>query len=142
VVVLVLATAVIKPAIDGWLTWVNAPLSRSTDRGFGLAPASGAQPGQRTATVAAVPPTVAAATPIPTRAATPTPVTTGQTRRIVNTDGRGVALRATAGGDRLPGKGYDEGATVQAFEQSGEWTRIRGSDGREGWVLTVTLGSP
>ena len=49
-------------------------------------------------------------------------------------------LRACdAGGDRLPGKGYDEGATVQAFEQSAEWTRIRGTDGREGWVLTVTL---
>jgi len=57
----------------------------------------------------------------------------------VNTDGRGVALRGTAGGDRLPGKGYDEEATVQAFETSGEWTHIRGSDGREGWVLTVTL---
>jgi hypothetical protein len=57
----------------------------------------------------------------------------------VNTDGRGVALRAAAGGDRLPGKGYDEGATVQAFEQSGAWTHIRGSDGREGWVLSVTL---
>ena len=24
-------------------------------------------------------------------------------------------------------------------EQSGEWTHIRGSDGRAGWVLTVTL---
>jgi SH3-like domain-containing protein len=50
-----------------------------------------------------------------------------------------VALRATPGGDRLPGKGYDEGVTVTAFERSGEWTRIRGSDGREGWVLSVTL---
>jgi len=38
--------------------------------------------------------------------------------------------------ERLPA---DEGATVQALEQSGEWTRIRGSDGREGWVLNVTL---
>jgi hypothetical protein len=58
----------------------------------------------------------------------------------VNTDGRGVALRAVAGGDRLPGKGYDEGAVVQALEQNGAWTRIRGADGREGWVLSVTLG--
>ena len=39
----------------------------------------------------------------------------------------------------LPGKGYDEGATVSAFERSGEWTHIRGGDGREGWVLSVTL---
>jgi SH3-like domain-containing protein len=83
------------------------------------------------ATVATVAPTVAA-----TR--TPTP-TAGVTRRIVNTDGRGVALRASPGGDRLPGKGYDEGATVQAFESNGQWTRIQGSDGRQGWVLTVTL---
>jgi SH3-like domain-containing protein len=58
----------------------------------------------------------------------------------VNTDGRGVALRLSPGGDRQPGKGYDEGATVTAFESSGQWTRIRGSDGREGWVLSVTLG--
>jgi hypothetical protein len=62
------------------------------------------------------------------------------TRRIVNTDGLGVALRGSPGGDRLPGKGYDEGATVTAFETNGQWTRIRGSDGREGWVLSVTLG--
>ncbi len=71
--------------------------------------------------------------------ATATAVLEGQPRRVVNTDGRGVALRTTPGGDRLPAKGYDEGATVLALEQSGEWTRIRGSDGREGWVLTVTL---
>jgi hypothetical protein len=32
--------------------------------------------------------------------------------RIVTTDGRGVALRATPGGDRLPSEGYDEGAAV------------------------------
>jgi hypothetical protein len=153
-VALTLVAAVIRPGVEGWLAWVNTPLARS-DRGLGLAPAvavpaSGAQPGQSTSTPAAAPPTVAAgarsappaptlATPIPTRAATATPVSTGQSRRIVNTDGRGVALRAAPGADRLPGKGYDEGVTVQALEQSGEWTRIRGSDGREGWVLTVTL---
>jgi SH3-like domain-containing protein len=50
-----------------------------------------------------------------------------------------VALRTSPGGERQPGKGYDEGATVEALEESGEWTLIRGSDGREGWVLTVTL---
>jgi SH3-like domain-containing protein len=59
--------------------------------------------------------------------------------RAVVIDGRGVALRSSPGGDRLPGKGYDEGATVTAFERSGEWTHIRGGDGREGWVLSVTL---
>jgi hypothetical protein len=152
--VLILVGAAIRPGVDGWLAWVNEPLARS-GRSFGLGPAAavpaaGARPGQSTSTPAAAPPTVAAAgraappaptavTAVPTVVATATPVLTGQSRRIVNTDGRGVALRAVAGGDRLPAKGYDEGATVQALEQSGEWTRIRGGDGREGWVLSVTL---
>jgi len=87
--------------------------------------------------VAAAARTAPPATAVPTPAVTATPA--GQARRVVNTDGQGVALRATAGGDRLPGKGYDEGATVQALEQDGAWTRIRGADGREGWVLSVTL---
>jgi hypothetical protein len=153
-IVLILLATAIKPGVDGWLAWVNTPLAR-LDRSFGLAPAvavpaSGAQPGQSTSTPAPAPPTVAAAArsvppaatvaaASPPRAATATAPSTGQTRRVVNTDGRGVALRAAPGADRLPGKGYDEGATVQALEQSGEWTRIRGSDGREGWVLSVTL---
>src|SRR5262245_58447790 len=63
----------------------------------------------------------------------------GQQRRVTNTDGQGVALRAGPGADRLPGKGYDEGAVVTVLEQQGEWTHIRGNDGRDGWVLTVTL---
>ena len=149
VVGLTVSVAAIKPAVDGWLAWVNTPFARQ-DRSFGLAPpvavpASGAQPGHSAPTAAAAPPTIApaagstSATAAPTRAATATPILEGQARRVVNTDGRGVALRATPGGDRLPGKGYDEGATVQALEQSAEWTRIRGSDGREGWVLSVTL---
>jgi hypothetical protein len=152
--VLILVVAAIKPGVEGWLAWVNTPFAGAS-RSFGLAPAvavpaNGAQPGQSTSTPAPAPPTVVAAArsapaaptlaaSSPTRATTSTPGATGQTRRIVNTDGQGVALRATAGGDRLPGKGYDEGASVQALEQSGEWTRIRGSDGREGWVLSVTL---
>jgi len=154
VIVLILAAAVIRPGIEGWLAWVNSPLARS-GQSLGLAPAvavpaSGAHAGQSTSTPATAPPTVAPAqraappaptpaTSSPTRSATVTALSPGQTRRVVNTDGRGVALRAAPGGDRLPAKGYDEGATVQALEQSGEWTRIRGSDGREGWVLTVTL---
>src|SRR5712691_13147420 len=137
VVLLMLVAVALKPAVEGWLAWVNTPLARP-DRSFGLGPAVAV-----TATVASAarstPPPTAVPTPAPTRAATATPVGEGQPRRVVNTDGRGVALRATPGGDRLPGKGYDEGATVQALEQSAEWTHIRGSDGREGWVLTVTL---
>jgi len=41
----------------------------------------------------------------------------------------------------LPAKGYDEGVTVTLLEQDGTWSHIRGDDGREGWVLTVTLGN-
>jgi hypothetical protein len=148
-IALILVATALKPGLEGWLAWVNEPLGRS-GRSFGLGPAaavpaSGAQPGQGSSATAVAPATVAAAaratppapTPIPTPGVTATP--TGQARRIVNTDGQGVALRATAGGDRLPGKGYDEGATVQALEQNGAWTRIRGADAREGWVLSVTL---
>jgi hypothetical protein len=86
--------------------------------------------------VATAPPTAAPATPRPT--ATPASAS-GVRRRVANTDGIGVALRATAGGDKLPGKGYDEGVTVTLLEEQGAWARIRGDDGREGWVLAVTL---
>jgi hypothetical protein len=97
-------------------------------------------PPQPTAAPRSVAPTPAAA---PTRAAAPTPTVSpvpGVRKRVVNTDGIGVALRAAPNGERLPGKGYDEGATVTVLEQAGAWTHIRGDDGREGWVLTVTLG--
>ena len=52
-----------------------------------------------------------------------------------------MALRVSPGGYRLPGKGYDDGDVLTVLEQQGEWTHIRGADGRDGWVLTVTLGS-
>jgi SH3-like domain-containing protein len=69
---------------------------------------------------------------------TPVPLG-GAQRRVANTDGQGVALRDTPGGARLPAKGYDEGTVVMVLEQQGAWTHIRGQDGREGWVLSVTL---
>jgi hypothetical protein len=81
-----------------------------------------------------------AATPSPSaRAVTPTSTASGERVRIANTDGIGVALRDSPGGQRLPGKGYDEGVTVTVLERQGEWTHIRGDDGREGWVLSVTV---
>ena len=144
-----------RPGVEGWLAWVNEPLGQ-VGRSFLLAPVvRPPTPGDQAVQTAPTPAgtlqpatpvaplkTTAPATPtlVPTPRATATPEpSSGVARRIVNTDGRGVALRATPGGDRLPSKGYDEGATVTAFERSGEWTRIRGSDGREGWVLSVTL---
>jgi SH3-like domain-containing protein len=135
VIVAVIAVSAFALAADGWLAWVNTPLgqvSRSVLPSPVAVQPTVAPSAQLTAT-----PSAPAATPRATTAP-PTP-SSGVARRIVNTDGRGVALRSSPGGDRLPAKGYDEGVTVTAFESSGEWTRIRGSDGREGWVLSVTL---
>ena len=81
-----------------------------------------------------------AVTPAPSaRAASPTPA--GERVTVTNTDGIGVALRDAPGGNRLPAKGYDEGETVTVLERQGEWAHIRGDDGREGWVLAVTVPS-
>ena len=128
-----------------WLTYIETPDTDETfaqaTKPFVLGPPNVGTPAPTVVPTAAAKATAAAAAPTaPTAAAKRTPTSTaGVTRRIVNTDGRGVALRASPGGDRLPGKGYDEGATVQAFESNGQWTRIQGNDGREGWVLSVTL---
>jgi hypothetical protein len=138
---------VVRAGAQSWLEWVNAPLVQISNQ-FVLGPVPTAQanpPGPAPATQPAAVATRGSVPATPTAPATVRPTATsaataGVTRRIVNTDGIGVALRGSPGGDRLPGKGYDEGATVTAFEQSGQWTRIRGADGREGWVLSVTLG--
>ncbi|HEY2594682.1 MAG TPA: SH3 domain-containing protein [Chloroflexota bacterium] len=89
-------------------------------------------------TATTVRPVVATTAPSP-RAVTPTVAGGGERVRIANTDGIGVALRDSPGGQRLPGKGYDEGVTVTVLERQGDWTHIRGDDGREGWVLSVTV---
>jgi hypothetical protein len=144
-----------RAVAEGWLAWINEPLQRQgATSPFAIstpgAPPVGANPAAPTSGALAapgVPPTpapqrtaapAAASAAVPTRAATPT--LSGEQRRVINTDGQGVALRGSPGGPRLPGRGYDEGAVVSAFETSGEWTHIRGDDGREGWVLSVTLG--
>jgi hypothetical protein len=93
-----------------------------------------------TAAATSAPAAAPTSAPAPTHpAATATASIAGQRRKIANTDGQGVALRASPGGDRLPGHGYDEGDTVTLLDQSGQWAHIRGDDGREGWVLAVTL---
>ena len=130
-VMLGLGIAVVRPAIAGWLAWVNTPLGalsqNSVQRPAAVpapvsSPAPPAAPAQKT-----LPPVP---TKPPTTVATATTETsTGVPRRVVNTDGRGVALRDAPGGNRLPEKGYDEGATVTAFESSGQWTRIRVATG-------------
>lgn len=97
----------------------------------------------------ASPPVAQAAEATPQRTAAPTPEgalatpspspASGERVRVANTDGIGVALRDGPGGNRLPGKGYDEGATVTVLQRQGAWAHIRGDDGREGWVLAVTV---
>jgi hypothetical protein len=129
---------VLRSGVQGWLAWVNEPLGQ-VNRTFALPPATTPRPAPSVATTQAAAAT-AKPTVAPTPRATPTATVAGVARRVVNTNGRGVALRAAPDGDRLPGKGYDEGAAVMAFETVGQWTRIRGGDGREGWVLSVTLG--
>ncbi|HEY3058928.1 MAG TPA: SH3 domain-containing protein [Chloroflexota bacterium] len=120
--------------ISAWLAQPESPVRRV----FSLQPGTTVAP-TPTAAPSAVP-TRAATPTAPRPAATATPIAPiGERRRIANTDGIGVALRASPGGDRLPGKGYDEGVTVTMLEQQGTWARIRGDDGREGWVLSVTL---
>jgi hypothetical protein len=155
VVVLAVGAFVTSAGMRAWLAWINEPLAQQRSP-FSLAfppapaavPVVGARTGEATATPAAPPPTVvaaqrpiAAATPNAGAIGTPTatPVPAAGRRTIVNTDGQGVALRNAPGGDRLRGKGYDEGVSVTVLESSGAWTHIRGDDGREGWILTVTL---
>jgi Bacterial SH3 domain len=158
---------VARSGFGAWLDWVNEPLRQPPDLHLVRPPVTGAT-APRQAQPTALPPTLAPATPIrptstpaavvstPARTATPdssvgtprpapsTPGSTavplsGQERRVANTDGQGVALREAPGGARLPVKGYDEGEVVTILEQQGTWTHIRGHDGREGWVLSVTL---
>jgi hypothetical protein len=153
-VVAAMGLLVVRSNADRWLAWVNEPLGQVSGRllppvRLSSDPGSQGTPAAPTPDGASVTPGVARnATPPPsatqpsaasTRAAATPGLAAGVPRRIVNTDGQGVALRSGPGGDRLPGKGYDEGVTVTAFESSGEWTHIRGADGREGWVLSVTL---
>jgi hypothetical protein len=156
-VVLVGAVSVTGAGLNAWLAWINEPIAQRRSP-FNVAfspsvqvPTSGASAGQATptpvpppATVAAAPRTAgAAAKPgaaaVTSTTVTPTPAAAGGRARIVNTDGQGVALRNAPGGDRLPAKGYDEGASVTVLERSGTWTHIRGDDGRDGWVLSVTV---
>jgi hypothetical protein len=83
-------------------------------------------------------------TATPTLARQPRPTATldrpaGARRLIVNTDGIGVALRQSRDGPQLQGEGYDEGVTVAVLGEQGAWAHIRGEDGRDGWVLAVTV---
>jgi SH3-like domain-containing protein len=128
---------------EGWVLGVTlAPLASGSS-----ASATSVRPGQTPTQATAKPTATAGATGRPVAAAgtsTPAarPTQMDGDYRVANTDGLGVALRTAPNGDRLPGKGYDEGATVTVIERSGDWARIRGPDGREGWVPAATLVLP
>jgi hypothetical protein len=119
--------------IANWLAQPTSPAAQV----FSLPQPTEAPPAAPKPTAAPAP-TAAATKPTAAAKPTATPVT-GERRRVANTDGLGVALRDGPDGQRLPGRGYDEGATVTLLEQQGRWSKIRGDDGREGWVLSVTL---
>ena len=58
---------------------------------------------------------------------------------VVNTDGQGVVLRsAPEDAARLP-RGFMEGARVTLLGVEGEYARVRGANGQEGWVPSQDL---
>jgi uncharacterized protein YgiM (DUF1202 family) len=119
---------------EGWVLAVTlAPLASTSQT-----PATGVRPGQTPTQASTQPSATAGAANRPATPAGRSTPATGQ-YRVANTDGQGVALRAAPDGDRLPGKGYDEGATVTVIERNGDWAHIRGADGRDGWVPAATL---
>ena len=129
--VLLLAVPLIAGAvlIANWLSRPTSPLA-----------SGGNQPLPTPAAV--LPPEAPGRSPVASPAASPSPPAgpqAGERRRVANTDGIGVALRDGPDGQRLPGRGYGEGDVVTLLEERGRWARIRGDDGREGWVLAVTL---
>ena len=80
--------------------------------------------------------------PSPVAAASPSPRSDTPVRaRIANTDGQGVALRASPRDDDRTPRGFLEGDAVTVLERSGsDWARVRGDNGQEGWVPTRYLG--
>jgi hypothetical protein len=120
--------------IANWLAQPASPVSTVLNLPRPTAAPTAAAKPTPAATPAPSKPTAVAAKPTATAAPE-----LGERRRVANTDGIGVALRDGPDGQRQPGKGYDEGAVVTLLEQQGRWSRIRGDDGREGWVLSVTL---
>lgn len=122
-------------------------------------PAAGYQPGDPTPEPLMPPPTLQPVTPpgaapatpsepadpdaTPEAEATPTPTPeTGEVERmrVANTDGVGVAFRASPRmDDRVP-HGLLEGVEATVLEREGDdWARVRADDGREGWVPTRYL---
>jgi hypothetical protein len=106
-------------------------------------------------------PTLAAPTPalnspsaLPTRAAAPPASSPTMERadtqptaepspgvrlRIAHTDGQGVALRSAPSDAARQPAGFLEGEDVTLLERAGNWVRVRGDSGLEGWVPAAYL---
>lgn len=85
-----------------------------------------------------LPPTLAPPVSTPKPVSTPGPTPSGDRIVIANTDGRGAVLRAEPVTGQ-PVAALREGQVLDVVERrgvsgSGEWVRVRGADGAEGWV--------
>jgi hypothetical protein len=76
----------------------------------------------------------------PTQQPQPTAAAAGGERmRISGTDGRGVLPRNSPHDADLTTRGFIEGWEVTVLERSGDWARVRGPNGQEGWIPTRYL---
>lgn len=115
---------------DGWKHWELTPGGIVTWEG------ESTERPQQTAQAATKPAAAGAARPAATPAPSPTPrpAEQGQRVRVANTDGIGVAVRASPSmNDRLP-QAFPPGAELTVLERSGQFVRVRGANGLEGWV--------
>lgn len=83
--------------------------------------------------------TASASQPTEPPAPTSQAVAPGESVRISGTDGRGVLLRTSPQDAYVTTRGLIEGWEVVVLEWSGDWARVRGPNGQEGWVPTRYL---
>jgi hypothetical protein len=75
-----------------------------------------------------------AASPAAPGSTTATPDNT-ELAHVTNTQGQSVVLRASPREDDRTPRGFMDGDPVTVLERSGaDWARVRGDNGREGWV--------
>jgi Bacterial SH3 domain len=147
---LTLAGLVLPGVITAWIVPPQpSPVHASLDSAAPSRPLSGAAAPTQTPNSA---PTTAPPGPtvLPTLAATPAPQAEiehatvdskpGDRMRIAHTDGQGVALRSAPDDAARQPAGFLEGQQVTVIERvGGDWVRVRGDSGLEGWVPSAFL---